>query len=498
MSPIRAHAAFRWALGAGLGSLLAIGLGFALWRSAFQGADRAPITLAAAPGDAWPGTTATQRHGVLILFKDHLEVLGNLTVVEETNLQAPSAENRVVMEARPTPEGLALRLRGPLLPGGRLDFPPLTPPEAFARAGEALGLRRRAEPGRLLPVSPEAFWELAGLTGVRMEEDPAPALARAEALAAQESGCASAWATAAALAYWQLTREGGRATVDDFARVEGLFRRAFALVPHHPRAVDDFVGFKTDQGNPRQALDTLFKALERYPRVAHLHGALAYPARVSGLLEGASRALAARDRLAGSHRFERDLVENTSLYRGEAARFEAALGQGQAGAIEPSRDFYRGYVRLLQGRAAEAHPYFLRAQAAAGSWPAFERLAQVYQLGLEGQRAKALGVLRKLKAERARLRVPDGEFTFKLAEAFGFLGEPHEALETGVRAFAQGFGCTPWYERTPFLAGVRHLPRWHNLRQHLQERQALMERLYPAERFGTDTPRARASSAPHP
>lgn len=484
MIPFRTQPAPRHALAAGLGFLLLGLLGLAAGRLLFQGPGRPPIALAAGPVDAGPGATAAQRQGVLILLKDHLEVLGNLTVVEEANLHTLPAGDRVVVEARPAPEGLILRLQGPALSGGRLDLPPLPPPEAFARAGQALGLRRRAQPGRLLPASPEAFWELADLTGVRIEEDPAPALARAQALAAREPACASAWATAGALAYWQLAREGGQATVDDFARVEGLFRRAFALAPHHPRAVDDFVGFKTDQGSPRQALDTLFEALEHFPKVAHLHGALAYPARVSGLLEGASRALAARDRLAGPHRFERDLVENTPLYRGDTARFEADLGQGRPGAPEPSRDFYRGYARLLRGQPAEAHPYFVRAQAVPGSWPAFERLAQAYQLGLEGKRTKALAVLRNLKTERARLRVPDGEFTFKLAEAYGFLGEPHEALETAARAFAQGFGCTPWYERTPFLAGVRHLPRWHNLQQHLRERQALMERLYPAERFG--------------
>lgn len=485
MIPFRAHPSPRRALVLMAASSLLLGiLGLAAGWWARRTPEPPPIVLAGAPVEAWPGATAAQRHGILILLKDHLEILGNLTVVEEANLQASPSGNRVLVSARPGPGGVALRLQGSGLPGGGLDLPPMAPAEAFALAGEALGLRRRAGPGRLLPADSAAFWELAALTGVRMEEDPAPALVRAEALAAREPGCASAWATAAALAYWQLAREGGQATVDDFARVEGLFRRAFALAPHHPRAVDDFVGFKTDQGNPRQALDALFEALERYPKVAHLHGALAYPARVSGLLEGASRALAARDRLAGPHRFERDLVENTPLYRGDTARFETDLGQGHPGAPEPSRDFYRGYARLLRGRPAEAHPYFVRAQAAAGSWPAFERLAQIYQLGLEGRRREALAVLGNLKSERARLRVPDGEFTFKLAEAYGFLGEPHQALETAARAFAQGFGCTPWYERTPFLAGVRHLPRWHNLRQHLQERQALMERLYPAERFG--------------
>lgn len=484
MIPFPAPSSPRRALAAAAGFLLLAGLGLALWRMAPRRPERPPIVLAMGPEASWPGTTAAQRHGLLILLKDHLEILGNFTVVEETNLQAAPAGIHVVLEARPTPEGLALRLRGKALPGGALDLPSQPPPEAFAQAGRALGLGRQAEPGHLLPTDPGHFWTLAALTGVRMEEDPATALARAEALAAQEPACASAWATAAALAYWQLARDGGQATVDDFARVEGLFRRVFALVPNHPRAVDDFVGFKTDQGNPRQALDTLFSALEHYPKVAHLHGALAYPARVSGLLEGARRALAVRDRLAGPQRFERDLVENTHLYRGDAARFEAALGQGRPGASEPSRDFYRGYARLLQGRSAESHPYFVRAQGAPGSWPAFEQLARVYQLGLEGQRARALDALRNLKAERARLRVPDGEFTFKLAEAFGFLGEPHEALETAARAFAQGFGCTPWYEGTPFLAGVRHLPRWHNLQQHLRERQRLMERLYPAERFG--------------
>ena len=56
---------------------------------------------------------------------------------------------------------------------------------------------------------------------------------------------------------------------------------------------------------------------------------------------------------------------------------------------------------------------------------------------------------------------------------------PSDATAQADRAFARGFGCTVWYERSPMLEPLRSLPKWKALMQHLQERQALMEERFP-------------------
>ncbi|MFZ1613290.1 MAG: hypothetical protein WAT51_03900, partial [Holophaga sp.] len=159
-------------------------------------------------------------------------------------------------------------------------------------------------------------------------------------------------------------------------------------------------------------------------------------------------------------------------------------GPGSETTNEPSRDFYRGYIKLAKGRPDLARPYFVRAQRLQGSWIQFETLAHIFEQALSDNREGALKTLRQFKLDRTRLRVPDGEFTFKLAEAFAFLGDYEEATETAVRANAQGFGCTRWYQESPFLAQVPRQARWNALMQHLRERQQLMEQTFPANRFG--------------
>ncbi|MBK8791708.1 MAG: hypothetical protein IPN59_00915 [Holophaga sp.] len=448
---------------------------------------RAPIVLALGPEETWEGITPTQRIGLLLLLKDHLEVINGQTVVEEPNLAGPPeiASSRVVLSGRRMGDSLSLDLR--VLGAGakeeRWTTPLLPPTASFENC--LVRLHTKLDPDLpILPKTPAVFWDLTEATGYRIDQDPAPGVKLAQTIVNREPTCGGGWATLAVLSYWQLYREAAAGNTESFSRCEGLFRKAFALIPHYPRAVDDFAGFKTDVGSPREALDACFAALRRYPKVAHLHSALAYPARISGLLEGATRALRARDALLGSHRFERDTVENTHLYLGDWDHFERMLGPGSETTNEPSRDFYRGYIKLAKGRPDLARPYFVRAQRLQGSWIQFETLAHIFEQALSDNREGALKTLRQFKLDRTRLRVPDGEFTFKLAEAFAFLGDYEEATETAVRANAQGFGCTRWYQESPFLAQVPRQARWNALMQHLRERQQLMEQTFPANRFG--------------
>jgi hypothetical protein len=446
-----------------------------------------PFILSLSRAEAWEGVGPEQRIGILLLLKDHLELSQDRPVVEEANLADPvtMVATRIELAGKRLGNELILELRtqGPGPREGHWVSLKGSPAACFQAALAHLRTPYRPKLA-ILPSEPSGFWDLAEATGWRIDQDPGKPLRMAKQLVEREPRCAGAWASYAALTYWQLGREAGKADTESFHHCEALFLRTFELVPHYPRAVDDYIGFKTDIGNAREAMETGFAALARYPSVAHLHGALAYPARVSGLLEGASRTLRARDALAGPHSSERNQVENTFLYRGDWELFERTLGPGSEAINEPAKDFYRGYVNLIRGQVDRARPFFARAQRVEGSWVQFEALARVFELGLSHDREAALKALRRLKADRALLRVPDGEFTFKLAEAFAFLGEPEEATQTALRAFAQGFACTRWYLESPLLASVPHQARWNSLTQHLKERQELMEKAFPPRRFG--------------
>jgi len=458
-----------------------------LWRPD-SASDRHPIALSLAPPESWQGVSPAQQLGILILLQDHLEVLQGRTVVEEANLGGPIGGTaiRVILGGKRSGDNLALDVQclGPGTHEARWTIPEAIPQASFQTCLMDLGVKANG-PQQLLTKRAADFWNLAEATGFRIDQDPIRAHRLAQDLVERDPQCASAWGTLATLAYWQLSREAGRTDTEQFHRCEALFRHTLELVPHYPRAVDNFVGYLTDIGNARESMEIAFAALGKYPRVAHLHGALAYPARISGLLDGASRAIRARDALVGFHRFERDQVENTYLYRGDWDLFEKTLGPGSDLTPEPSRDFYRGYINLLKGQPDRARLFFNRARRVRGNWVQFEALAHVFELALSHDREGALRELRTLKAERTLLRVPDGEFTFKLAEAFAYLGDTEEATETALRAYAQGFGCTHWYQESPLLANVPRQARWIALTQHLKERQQLLEQSFPARRFGS-------------
>jgi len=444
-----------------------------------------PLQLVLAPGSQWRHVTAQQREGFGVLFKDCLEYGTGLSV-EESEAVADGAQGpRDSLVVSLALEGEEVRIHVELTRMGMrvktLDKGAPTPREAVKSALGWMELDgRKAED--LLPRDSALFWKLASLTSWRRETPILEAIGACGAILDREPGCAEAW-----LARGRLTNEFVLEEVepgsDMQTRCERDFLNALALAPGCIRAATSFARFRTDIGSHRAALDLLFGAIRQNPRGPRLYEAVAYAARNAGLLDGASLALQKRDSLLGLSRGEGGLAENTYLYCGDLDRFEAALGPGADLDQDTLRDFYRGYLRLLRNDPSGAILSFRKAAATPRGVRQFMSLARVYELGLCGRREEALAELRRLWAERIPVRVPDGEFTFKLAEAFGYLGSAVEAQEVANRAFAQGFGCTRWFEQSPFLACARGTVRWKALERHLRDRQALIETAYPVARF---------------
>lgn len=444
-----------------------------------------PTALVLSPQSLWVNVTPGQRQGFGALFKDCLEYGGKVPLVEQEAAMPRRAGDLDSLELQVTREGDRIRIRvlrrrvG--LPLAILETGPEPPAKAIASVLEALGLETGGV-RLMIPRNPETFWTLAEVADWRVEEDLTQAMQACVGLAEREPECSSVWLAKARIANYFLLQNSA-VEPDTQQQCEGDFIRALEIAPDYPRAVTAFARFKTDIGNQHGALGLLFGAIQHSPRTPRLFEGIAYAARTSGLLEGARLALQQRDLLVGLSRGEAGLTENTYLYLGDLDAFEGVLGVGSAGEPDSVRDFYRGYARLLRGDRPGAETFFARAYLHPSGIPQFETLARVYHLGLQGKPEAALGLLRKLWAERVPLRVPDGEFTFKLAEAFGFLGSQAEAQDVATRAFAQGFGCTRWYQESPLLAGVRGTPRWTALQQHLLDRQGLAQRIFPKERF---------------
>jgi hypothetical protein len=241
---------------------------------------------------------------------------------------------------------------------------------------------------------------------------------------------------------------------------------------------------ETDVGNQREALKGLVDARRRHPWVPDLYSGLAYAGRTSGLLEGARAALRARAGLLEPFPDTTGwFAENTWLYTGQWARFEQSLQAAVKTRRDPVFLFYLGYLSLLKEDRAAARTYFDDGASIPDLSLPFRDLCAVYAAALDGHPEEGLARLQKMEEDRGSLRIPDGELTFKMAEAYAFLGRRDLAIDSAGRAFAQGFGCTEWYERSPLFAPAREHPRWAPLHEHLQERQALLEKVFDASDF---------------
>ena len=447
---------------------------------------RLPFRVRVEEGTAWSEVPELQRRGLCLLVEDLAETAG-ATVLTTAPAELQSGLLRLTLGGSKTARGFQFqaRLLGP--DGRERDVVPSSP-DPCTQLHQILAAAGLPTPptGAILPRDPAHLAALAEVYGGVIQGDDAQARSAgqsAQALVALEPECAPAALASAESTYRRLLTEAAKNLEVQAVAAQG-FETALALLPGFPRGVAEAGRFYTDTGNQRRAMDLLLAALVQHPRSSRMRTSLAYAARTTGLLPAALAALKARDQLDGGTSPRDPFPETAFLYAGDWARFEANLGPGPSERLDPMGDFYRGYLRLLQGRQEEALVNFQAAARPQPSNPQFQALAGAYALVLEGHPAEAVLALRNLARSRGDLRVPDGEFTFKLAEAFCVAGAPEDAMDMAQEAFSQGFGCTPWYERSPLLTPLHALPRWRALTSHLEERQQLMESRFPTKDFG--------------
>ena len=336
----------------------------------------------------------------------------------------------------------------------------------------------------LIPGTPEHFWQLLEGLSIRDDRTAAEHVAASQELVEAEPHCAAAWTTLGDHLYRSLWVSPEQAGIGLNSRTHRAFQKAVSLVPGYPRATFLWSMMLTDTGNQSLALRTLKEAVRLRPGSPDLYLGIAYAGRTSGLLEVARKALARREALLGPLASPSAwFAETTYLYLGDQNAFGRELARARSIRRDASILFYQGYFALLQGRRGEALT-FLKAGSDPEMGPnPFRDLCRVYCAYLEGRPEEGLRELRDIDEIRGKLRIPDGEWTFKEAEAYSLLGDPERGVDCATRAFVQGFSCAAWYETAPFLERVRQHPRWPMLRRNIRERLAVLEGSFPPASF---------------
>ena len=428
------------------------------------------------PGAGLDASTAKSLGSLLL---DQLELRSPMAVTLLPRLPQPFQPEGELLVIRPWAaregDGLRLSLDWALMGPGRTGAwhsvaPPLSDPAAAIEdAVSALPLRLAPANPALLPSGAPAFWNLlAADQAIHSNLDLDGAFTRAQRLAADQPGCASLQATVAHLDTLRILQDphplDGRV---DLALAAA--DRALKLEPGYPRALRFSARILSDEGRQGQALDELQDGLRRHPQSMNLLFALDYTARTAGLMDIALGARAKIQALwAGSP--EPPPTGFAYLYAGQMEAFEASFRPQPGDPLDGFTEFNLGYALLLRGKEPEALAHFRAAEQDPVNEAHFRALAQAFRLQIEGKPDAARAALDTLDRSRVGLQVPDGEFTFTMAEAAAWLGEEGRAMDLAERAFSQGFTCSAWYRGSPFLAKLQALPRWRAILQHVDER----------------------------
>ena len=471
--------------------------GLAIAVKEFRAARRqVQVLLVAPPPEAEAEMSHYQARAIALLIQDALESKPEIALTLASEMPPRPEELKpgvewllikVLPRRRQERLGLNLewvwssRLKEGAAAWQRLETP-LGPPEKVlpqALAGLPVSIPA-ATVKALYPATGKGFWNLVQASTLRLQNaDPAQAHDLALELTKEEPGCAEAWWLLGGLRYRALLSDPSRIEPGNLQGTSDCFRQGEDLLPGHPRGIFLRAQLLTNCGSHREALEVLLSALRTHPRSPLLLTGLVYAARNAGLLDLAKKAAERRDRVAFQE-FQPLTIDILFLYLNDWPRFEMTLKDQPGHLRNTIQRFYRGYLALLRSRSADAIEAFKAAESVPRGYPHYIRLARGYRLAVEGSREAALLELQALDRDRLGLRVPDGEFTHRLAEGYALAGDLDSAMDLANRAFGQGFGALLWYERSPLLEPLKTSPRWKTLKQHLEDRQALLETRFPA------------------
>lgn len=470
--------------------LLALGGGVLLWRtSRHPPVETRVLLLDVVPG---PGTTSEETQVLGLLLEDALETRGDLAITPLPDLPQPFQPEGPLLVLRPkvsrAGDDLRLDLEWAQMGPGRdgawhhAALPTQAPASALSAGLEALPLQLGPVQASLLPQRADTFWSLLDAEGAAFtNRNLDDALAHATALAQAEPRCAALQAALAQLGMSRMLQNPN--LLDGHAdRALQAANQALLAEPAYPRALRYASRLLSDEGRQEEALTRVREGLTRHPHALPLLFAVDYAARTAGLLDLALGARRRMEALWGGAPVPPP-TGFTYLYAGRTDAFEASFRRLPGAAPDGFDAFNRGYAALMRQRPEEAAAAFQITEQDVTTEAQFRALAKVFRFQIEGRGPEARLALDDLERSRLGLQVPDGEFTFTMAEAAAFLGEEGLAMDLAQQASGQGFLCSAWYRGSPFLRGLQPLPRWQSILQHVDARSARLARRFQPSDF---------------
>jgi TolB-like protein/Tfp pilus assembly protein PilF len=245
---------------------------------------------------------------------------------------------------------------------------------------------------------------------------------------------------------------------EHYRKAQAAFEKALALQPELIDARIYLANFFTDTGHVEQSVPLLREALKTNPQHAEVHWELGYAYRFAGMLkESAAECERARE-LDPLVKLNSSAL-NAYLYLGQYDKFLRSLPQSDETAFIL---FYRGFAEYHQknldaaardfDRAFELDPALLQAQ-----------VGKALRYGIANQSPRGLEILREAEAKIQQRGVGDSEAMYKVAQAYGVLGDRTSALRMLATSIDKGFFAYPYFATDPLLGSLRDEPEFSRL-----------------------------------
>ena len=245
---------------------------------------------------------------------------------------------------------------------------------------------------------------------------------------------------------------GGR---DLYNQAQAAYEKALSLDPTEVETRIYMANLLTDTGRVEQAVPILRESLRNNPNHPELHWELGYAYRYGGMLAESIAECERARQLDPGVKITTSAV-NGHLYKGNYDQFLRSLPDDNDSAFVL---FYRGFAQYYQRDFEQATKYFDRAFELDPSM--FQaQIGKALSYAVSRQQTKGLEMLREMEKKIEQRGVGDPEAVYKVAQAYGELGDTASAMRMLRHSVENGFFPYPYFQNDRLIDALHSDPQF--------------------------------------